>query len=111
MKIFATCTFFVIKAQTLISIGKNYDVPSLCYGLIFWSPAGLKSILIKPYDEPVEWTSKYGNNIYNQVERDFPASGLNEKGLVAEQTILWNSIYPERDNRKAIKELQLIQYL
>lgn len=82
MKIFATCTFFVIKAQTLISIGKNYDVPSLCYGLIFWSPAGLKSILIKPYDEPVEWTSKYGNNIYNQVERDFPASGLNEKGLV-----------------------------
>ena len=36
---------------------------------------------------------------------------MNEKGLVAAQTTFWNSIYPDRDNRKAIKELKLLQYI
>lgn len=87
-------------------------MPSPCYGLIFWNPPGIKKrALIKPPEEPMEWTSKYGNITFNQVGRDFPASGMNEKGLVVEQTTLWNTIYPDRDNRKAIKELQLIQYV
>jgi choloylglycine hydrolase len=106
------CTFFRYKNGVSHFVGKNYDVPSPCYGLIFWNPAGLKKrALIKPPEVPVEWVSKYGNITFNQVGRDFPASGMNEKGLIVEQTTLWNTIYPDRDNRKAIKELQLIQYL
>lgn len=106
------CTFLHYKNGNIHLIGKNYDVPSPCYGLVFWNPAGIEKIaLIKPPEEPVKWTSKYGNITFNQVGRDFPASGMNEKGLVVEQTTLWNTIFPDRDNRKAIKELQLIQYL
>lgn len=106
------CTFFRYKNVDSHFIGKNYDVPSPCYGLIFWNPAGIKKrAFIKPPEEPAEWTSKYGNITFNQVGRDFPASGMNEKGLVVEQTTLWNTIYPDKDKRKTIKELQLIQYL
>lgn len=106
------CTLFRYKTNDGYFIGKNYDVPPPCYGLIFWNPAGLKKeALIKPPEEPVVWVSKFGNITFNQVGRDFPAGGMNEKGLVVEQTTLWNTMYPDKDKRKAIKELQLIQYL
>jgi len=106
------CTLFRYKNLAFHFIGKNYDVPSPCFGLIFWNPAGIKKrALIKPPEEPVEWLSKYGNITFNQVGRDFPSSGMNEKGLIVEQTTLWNTMYPDKDKRKAIKELQLIQYI
>lgn len=106
------CTLFQYKYGNKYFIGKNYDVPSPCYGLVFWNPAGIeKKALIKPPEKPVVWVAKYGSITFNQVGRDFPASGMNEEGLVVEQTTLWNTIYPDMDNRKAIKELQLIQYL
>jgi len=106
------CTFLRYRIGDRHIIGKNYDVPSPCYGLIFWNPAGIeKEALIKPPDKPVKWISKYRNITFNQVGRDFPASGMNERGLVVEQTTLWNTIYPDKDSRDAIKELQLIQYL
>lgn len=106
------CTFFLYKNGNSHFAGKNYDIPLPCYGLIFWNPAGInKRALIKPPEEPVEWLSKYGSITFNQVGRDFPASGMNEKGLIVEQTTLWNTIYPDKDKRKAIKELQLIQYI
>jgi penicillin V acylase-like amidase (Ntn superfamily) len=86
------CTFFRYKFGNRCFIGKNYEVPSPCSGLIFWNPAGIKKrALIKPPEEPVEWLSKYGNITFNQVGRDFPSSGMNEKGLIVEQTILWNT--------------------
>lgn len=106
------CTIFRYKNDSSHFIGKNYDVSSPCYGLIFWNPAGKKKkALIKPPEEPVEWLSKFGNITFNQVGRDFPSSGMNEKGLIVEQTTLWNTTYPDKDKRKAIKELQLIQYI
>ncbi len=106
------CTFFRYKIGNKHIAGKNYDVPAPCYGLILWNPRGKrKEAMIKPPEKPVKWMSKYGSITFNQVGRDFPASGMNEKGLLVEQTTLWNTIYPDKDNRDAIKELQLIQYL
>lgn len=106
------CTLYCISKDDFLIIGKNYDVTVPCYGLMFWNPAGIeKKALIKPPDEPALWYSKYGSITFNQVGRDFPSSGMNEKGVVVEQTTLWNTIYPNKDDRKAIKELQLIQYL
>lgn len=56
-----------------------------------------------------EWTSKFGSITFNQIGKEFPYGGINEKGLVIEQLWLGNSEYQENDNR-TISELEWIQY-
>ncbi len=55
------------------------------------------------------WISKYGSVTFNQIGKEFPYGGINEKGLVIEQLWLSNSEY--QDNKSAtISELEWIQY-
>lgn len=93
-------------------VGKNYDVPDPCMAMIFLNIQGAeKQALIMPPEIPVKWKSKYGSITCSQMCKDFPSSGMNEVGLIVEQTTLWNTIYPDRDERPAIKELQWIQLM
>ena len=55
------------------------------------------------------WTSKFGSITFNQVGKEFPYGGINEKGLVIEQLWLGNTEYQENNN-KTISELEWIQY-
>jgi choloylglycine hydrolase len=59
---------------------------------------------------PVQWVSKYGSISFNQLGKEFPFGGMNEKGLVVEQMWLEESRYPPADKRPALMELQWIQY-
>lgn len=60
------------------------------------------------------WTSKYGSLTLNQLGREFPYGGINEKGLVVEIMQLEGSV-PEPtvigDARPTINEVQWIQWL
>jgi len=108
------CTIFRTenKEEHRFIIGKNYDVPDPCKIMLFINPANEnKQALINSPDMPVCWCSKYRSITYNQVCKDFPAGGMNEKGLVIEQATLWNTVYPDRDSRLAIRELQWIQLM
>jgi choloylglycine hydrolase len=55
------------------------------------------------------WTSKYGSVTFNQIGKEFPYGGLNEKGLVVEQLWMSESIYQDNKNQ-TISELEWIQY-
>ena len=56
-----------------------------------------------------KWTSKFGSITFNQIGKEFPYGGINEKGLVVEQLWLSNSQYKDNNN-KQISELEWIQY-
>lgn len=56
-----------------------------------------------------EWTSKFGSVTFNQIGKEFPYGGINEKGLVIEQLWLGNTEYQDNSN-KTISELEWIQY-
>lgn len=104
------CTVFKIDDPHLIC--KTYDVRDPCHGMLFTNASGLaKKALMLPPETPAEWTSRFGSVTFAQVGKEFPACGMNEAGLVVEQTTLWNTVYPDRDERPAVKELQWIQYM
>ena len=56
-----------------------------------------------------KWISKFGSITFNQIGKEFPYGGMNEKGLVIEQLWLSNSEYQENKN-DIISELEWIQY-
>ncbi|MBH1940835.1 linear amide C-N hydrolase [Mobilitalea sibirica] len=108
------CTVFKLNntREGNFYVGKNYDAPDPCQIMIFINNAGIeKQALIKGPEVPVRWEVTYGSITFNQLCRDFPCSGMNEAGLIVEQTTLWNTIYPDRDERPAVKELQWIQLM
>lgn len=55
------------------------------------------------------WTSKYGSVTFNQIGKEFPYGGINEKGLVVEQLWMSESIYQDNRNQN-ISELEWIQF-
>jgi hypothetical protein len=70
-----------------------------------------KSALIMPPALPLSWTSIYGSLTVSQVGKENPNGGINEAGLVVEQTTLWQTDYPAPDDRPAVGELQWMQYM
>ncbi|QDU57624.1 linear amide C-N hydrolase [Aeoliella mucimassa] len=62
------------------------------------------------FDNPAEWTSKYGSVTINQYGRELPNDGMNEAGLAV--TCLWldESEYPASDERPSVSTAQWIQY-
>jgi penicillin V acylase-like amidase (Ntn superfamily) len=70
-----------------------------------------KTAAQKPPEIPFQWKSKYGSNTFHAVGADFPVCGIDESALVVEQTALWNTVYPNRDKRPAIKESRWTQLM
>jgi len=107
------CTVFhIYKADGKNIIGKNYDIKGGCPMSVFINKRGvLKTAVIKPPDIQATWKSRFGSVTFNAVGAEFPVCGMNENGLVIEQTTLWNTVYPDRDKRPAITELQWIQMM
>lgn len=108
------CTVFKLQTDegSKFIVGKNYDTPDPCYGMIFTNQRNIekKALILQP-EIPKQWKSSLGSITFSQVGKEFPSCGMNEAGLIVEQTTLWNTVYPDRDHRPAVKELQWIQYM
>ncbi len=104
-----SCTTFVLKYLNKIVFGRNLDWVSENGLLIVNQRNVYKKSIVFANNQPVEWTSKYGSVTFNQFGKKFPFGGINEKGLVVE-IMVSNADYPEIDDRKALNELQWVQY-
>jgi len=103
------CTTFVIKSKSNLVFGRNLDWVS-ANGLIVVNQRNQqKQSIVFPPSKPIAWTSKYGSITFNQFGKEFPFGGINEKGLVIE-VMLAPAQYPQEDHRKALNELQWVQY-
>ncbi|WP_019638878.1 linear amide C-N hydrolase [Paenibacillus fonticola] len=91
--------------------GKNQDVPYHGAYIFTNSRNVVKRAMVLPPDHPAEWISRYGSLTVSQVGKELPNGGMNEAGLVVEQTTLWQSAYPEDSSLPAIGELPWIQLL
>ena len=109
------CTTFQLNHQGRILVGKNYDW-MVSDGLVMLNQRGMKKTAMESITDntglgtPATWTAKYGSITFNQVSRDQPAGGMNEKGLVVESMSLPGSKYPEPDDRPSVLMLQWTQY-
>jgi len=104
------CSAFQVSKGDITIVGKSFDW-GFDHGLIIINQKGLtKSALVKPPQIPANWTSKYGSITFNQVSRELPFSGMNEKGLTVEVLWLETASFPKQDNRPALNELQWAQY-
>ncbi|MBL6991903.1 MAG: linear amide C-N hydrolase [Bacteriovoracaceae bacterium] len=102
------CTAFFSKTHKII--GKSYDW-SIGTGIIVVNKRDFnKTALNHGFENPVSWTSNYGSVTFNQHGREFPVSGINEKGLVIEVLWLSDTIYPAQTDIPQINELQWVQY-
>lgn len=103
----ACSAFFFNNNQKILA--KNFDWSS-GQGYILKNNRGQKKFAYGFRDSNVaEWTSKFGSITFNQIGKEFPYGGMNEKGLVIEQLWLSNAEYKNNDN-KEISELEWIQY-
>ncbi len=103
------CTTFILKSTDELIFGRNLDWYSDNGIIVINKKNILKSSLVFPPEIPIEWTSKYGSITFNQFGKEFPFGGINEKGLVIEIMVA-KAQYENYDNRKAINELQWVQY-
>lgn len=104
------CSTFVLRSGERFVLGHNLDFYTE-KGFIVVNKRNVKKIaLLYPGEIPVKWVSKYGSVTFNQLGKEFPFGGMNEKGLVVEQMWLDESRYPPADERPALMELQWIQY-
>ncbi|PUA39066.1 hypothetical protein C8Z91_11375 [Paenibacillus elgii] len=104
-------TAFHIYQKGINLVCKNQDVQ---YDgvYMFTNQRGIqKTAMIMPPDKPTFWVSIYGSITISQIGKESPNGGINEMGLVVEQTTLWQTEYPALDERPALGELQWIQYL
>ena len=104
------CTTFCLKHNHQMVFGYNYDFP-VGFGFLVMNRRYLEKTAYLSQDEkPAYWISKYGSVTFNQAGMEFPMAGMNEKGLVIAQTMLPLTMYPDKDSRGAVSELQWIQY-
>lgn len=91
-------------------LGKSYDW-YIASGMLVVNKRGFqKTALSHGFQYPAQWTARYGSITFNQHGREFPVSGINEKGLVVE--VLWSNdtVYPKQTGAPQINELQWVQY-
>lgn len=104
-------TAFHMLKNEINRVCKNQDV--IYDGVyLFTNQRGLqKTALMMPPAQPATWISQYGSLTISQIGKENPNGGMNEAGLVVEQTTLWQTKYPAVDERSALGELHFIQYV
>ncbi len=104
------CTTFVLENENQIVYGRNFDF-DIGTGFVVNNQKGIeKYSLLSSEKNAMTWISKYGSITFNQLGKEFPYGGMNEMGLVIAQMYLSEAKYSEIDDRKAITQLQWIQY-
>jgi penicillin V acylase-like amidase (Ntn superfamily) len=103
-----TCTTFCFQDSGEWIYGRNYDW-MVEYCLVTVNKRGVAKTAATE-DNPAQWVSKYGSITFNQYGRELPLGGMNEEGLVVELMWLEETEYPHPDTRKAVTDLQWVQY-
>ena len=102
------CTTFCFLNNGEWIYGRNYDwMTEHC--LVMVNKRGLAKEALTQ-DIPAQWVAKYGSVTFNQYGKEFPLGGMNEAGLVIEVMWLEQTEYPHPDSRKALPDLQWVQY-
>jgi penicillin V acylase-like amidase (Ntn superfamily) len=111
LTLFIACTSFLVESDAQVAVGKSYDW-SIGQGVLLTNKRGVKkrALLFDPSDRPAEWISKHASLTFNQYGQEVPNGGINDAGLVLEIMWLETSVYPAKDERPAVNELQWIQY-
>ena len=109
-----SCTTFCLEKSGHVACGRNMDWRH-GGGVISINPRNLSKTAfpVRSKSEgvnPLNWVSKYGSVTFSFLGREFPSSGINEKGLVINDMWLQTTIYPKSDNRQEVTPLQWIQY-
>jgi penicillin V acylase-like amidase (Ntn superfamily) len=104
------CSTFCYRDGKHLLVAKNFDFYVGDGHVIINKRAVLKVSFPMPGECQINWTSKYGSISFNQIGREFPFGGINEKGLVVEQMYLADTKYPAEDNRAGVAEMQWVQY-
>ncbi|MCP4344494.1 MAG: linear amide C-N hydrolase [Desulfobacterales bacterium] len=107
------CSIFGLKGETYCIAGKNNNW-FVDDGLLAFNKRQVKKTAFVYYNQNVKksaaWTSKYGSVTFNQYGCGLPATGMNEKGLVVDGSVLLNGKFPSPDDRPSINPNQWIQY-
>jgi choloylglycine hydrolase len=108
------CTTFAMVRGSEVVVGKSYDF-KIGHGLLMVNKRGVaKQALLPPGAEgrPARWIAKHGSITFNQIGRELPAGGMNERGLVVEVMWLTTTRHGRPSpTRATVNELQWIQYL
>lgn len=105
------CSSFGIYKDSQITVGKNLDwVCSDAWLVVNKRHVTKKAFQLLPRKSKLSWTSKYGSVTFVANSVGISAGGMNEAGLVIEESWLMDTQYPEPDHRPAINEIQWIQY-
>ena len=104
----SACSALFVK-NTQMFLGKNFDWYN-GDGVVLQNKRGVKKVAYGlDRENVVGWTSRYGSVTFNQVGKEFPYGGVNERGLAIE--MLWYSdSYYEESGQPTISELEWIQY-
>ena len=105
------CSAFAIKKDSKVLMFKSYDW-HFGSGVVMYNPANIhkKSIPVNGNYERVNWSSKYASITFNQYGQNLPNGGINETGLTIEVLWLESTKYSHKEHKKALNELQWIQY-
>jgi penicillin V acylase-like amidase (Ntn superfamily)/uncharacterized protein (DUF2141 family) len=102
------CSAFFYNGERKL-FGKNFDWVSGDGFVIKNNRGVLKYSYGIRGTNQAKWVAKYGSVTFNQVGKENPYGGMNEKGLVVEQ--LWlNSSYYQDNKNETISELEWIQF-
>ncbi len=105
------CTSFAIPNAGKGIVAKSFEW-DLSMGMAVHNKRGVqKRAILFSKDEPLSWQSRFSSLTFSQHGREFPLSGMNEKGLVVEIMILSSSKHPTQSSVPGVNELQWIQYI
>jgi penicillin V acylase-like amidase (Ntn superfamily) len=104
------CSAFALRKGKHMVMGKNLGWACDFAQVIVNKRNMLKRAFIQADKEPLKWVSKYGSITFNSTGVNAPGGGMNETGLVIEESENHEVDYPKADNRKAVDEIEWIQY-
>lgn len=106
------CTAALLEGPAQRLVIKSYDWHDGS-GWLVLNPAGQakKALRLRTGAASLRWTSRHASITFNQYGLHLPNSGMNQAGLVVETLWLKDSRYPKADQRPALNELQLVQWL
>jgi len=103
-----SCTTVCLPSKERAVVAYNYDW-YLPEGLVVVNKRGTRKISsLRP--QAATWVATYGSVTFNQYDRDYPATGINERGLMVSQMWLDETKHPPADARPEVNGLGWVQY-
>jgi penicillin V acylase-like amidase (Ntn superfamily) len=102
-------TFALIKGNSILVCNNDDWFCNVAY--FSANPRGVtKQTFLPPTDNRLKWTSKYGSVTMNFNFIGSPSGGMNEMGLIIDESWPGPCQYPYPDDRPEIDEIQWLQY-